>query len=235
MLPQVDFDELDTHSSWLVDDLVRYEDSWLLISDGPEDSDMVRIIDSTSAVQSQIALIKISFFVLIGVALLTYIISLRLTRYALRDIKTIADTVGRTDINSLDEKLSLPHLPDDDEIQTIATAINTMTDTLHGQVSQMKRFVGNLSHEIKTPLMTMLSQIDLSLRKGDYQTGLERNRTSVQQMSDLVTMMTDLHQAEQGQLQYEHVGMETLLSDITEQSKAHYSDKSIALTTAVVQ
>lgn len=235
MMSQEEFDELDTHPSWLVDDLVRYEDSWLLMADSDKGDRVIRLIDSTSAVQSQLALIKISILVLLVVALLTYIISRKLVRYSLRDIKTIADTVGCTDINSLDEKISLPHLPADDEIQTIATAINSMTDTLHGQVSQMKRFVGNLSHEIKTPLMTMLSQIDLSLRKGDYQTGLERNRTSVQQMNELVTMMTELHQAEQGQMQYENVAIEPLLADITEQCKTHYSNKTIALTTAVVQ
>ncbi|USN56475.1 MAG: hypothetical protein H6766_05525 [Candidatus Peribacteria bacterium] len=216
MVSQEEFDALNTHPSWIVDDLVRYDDSWLLVSDGPVDSDMVRMIDSTSAVQSQIVLIKISLFVLIAVALLTYFVSLWLTRYALRDIKTIADTVGRTDINSLDEKISLPHLPADDEIQTIATAINNMTDTLHGQVSQMKRFVGNLSHEIKTPLMTMLSQIDVSLRKKDYQTGLERNRTTVQQMNDLVTMMTELHQAGQYDIACETVSIEPLIHDVRE-------------------
>ncbi len=85
------------------------------------------------------------------------------------DIRTIASFVSKQDIHSLDNNISLNHLPDNDEIKIIADSINTMTDLLDVQISQIRRFVSNLSHEIKTPLMASRTHAELALKTGDYE------------------------------------------------------------------
>lgn len=56
----------------------------------------------------------------------------------------------------------------DDETGRLAHSFNRMADELTGQLSRQKRFIGGLTHEMKTPLAAILGHADL-LRSGKLQ------------------------------------------------------------------
>jgi signal transduction histidine kinase len=57
---------------------------------------------------------------------------------------------------------------EDDEINILASKINTMTDRINKQTLALKDFISNASHELKTPLMSISSEIDYSLKAKQY-------------------------------------------------------------------
>jgi signal transduction histidine kinase len=212
---QEDFDQLDVDEIW-IDNIVRYEHQRLFVRYN-DVTDRIHLIDVTPAIQRQAALIRLSLIVLILAAVFAYILSQRLTKKALRDVYTIADFVHRQDINTLDQTLHLDHLPEDDEIQIIATAINSTHRTLYDQVGQIKRFVSNLSHEIKTPLMASRSHAELALKKHNYEDGLRATLGEIDQLNRLVGVMTMLHQADHGTLADDTITLEPLVATIRDQ------------------
>ncbi|MET9199288.1 HAMP domain-containing sensor histidine kinase [Gordonia sp. NPDC003585] len=60
------------------------------------------------------------------------------------------------------------HVPStEDEIATLATTMNEMLDALAFAREQQLRFVGDSSHELRSPLVTILGLLELSRRTGE--------------------------------------------------------------------
>jgi two-component system heavy metal sensor histidine kinase CusS len=108
---------------------------------------------------------------------------------------------GAVSAQALASRLSLEGLPG--ELRDLAQAFNAMLDRLDEGVSRLSRFSGDLAHEMRTPLATLLGRTQVALsqsRSVDHLVDvLEENVEELRQLSRLVTDMLFLAQTEQAQ------------------------------------
>lgn len=123
----------------------------------------------------------------------------------------------------------MDHLPEDDEINIVARAIDTMKKKIHHQVQSIKDFVSHVSHEFKTPLMVMRSDIDLAKKTKEYDDLVEKNTLTVQQMQTLLDGLLVLTMAQTGKMSTTEVNMSTLLERTLQNMEKKYDGKDIII------
>lgn len=102
-----------------------------------------------------------------------------------------AEAIGPSDLR---DRLAVPRTGD--EVAHLALALNTMLDRVHGGLVEQQRLVADTSHELRSPLAVMRTNIDVSLRADELSPAareiLESNREEVDRMSatveDLLTL-----------------------------------------------
>jgi len=146
-----------------------YEDVW----------DIKIFLDTTLYVKSQILIIKISLFIIFISLLLYFLVWRKISKFALRDLKSIADKAKNIDIEKDFEKIDIL-CNKDDEINILARTLNKSFLHIKNQTSILKQFITDVSHEFKTPLMIINSQIDL------YNKKLEKSKLSKWDTSKLL-------------------------------------------------
>jgi len=89
-----------------------------------------------------------------------------------------------------------------DEIEDLAHSINQMSDKLENTLKQLKRFLADASHELKTPLTVMKGTVE-GLMDGVYDkedpTHYKRMQTEINEMSQLVYDLLELSKLEAGE------------------------------------
>lgn len=86
-----------------------------------------------------------------------------LSRRALAPVTRMAHAVRGITVNDLDERLPVPH--PHDELHELATSFNGLLTRLQESFERQKRFTGEASHQLRTPLSGMLGQIEVALRR----------------------------------------------------------------------
>lgn len=168
-----------------------------------------RILIATS---SHPVLIAMRSYVEIVIALVVLTVVLGATcgylmsQVSLRPLRTIRETCERIGLDTLDERIPVP--PVKDEISALAKLLNEMFDRLDASVEEMRRFTGDASHELKTPLALMRLHVDKLL----LDTGMSaESRAAVQELDE---DMTHLQQTIGGLLLLSRLDSKTLPVEI---------------------
>jgi methyl-accepting chemotaxis protein len=200
-------DDSDLRTIWRSDRILHADGERYYLHTG-KNTTQILVADITPQIYTQRNLLVISGWAIVLSTIITGLFSRIYTRYILRDLTTLSNHISTIDMQHLDQTLQLDHLPDHDQIATITSALNTMTSTLDDQISQIKRFVSNLSHEIKTPLMASRTSAELALKKNTPNEGLQTTMQHIDQISRLVDVLSLLHQAEYQVLDNEQIAIE---------------------------
>lgn len=155
------------------------------------------IIDISPVVWNQIALLWITLISALISSGVGYLIAVSFVKKWLRDLHTLAAKAQTIDIDSLHQSRIFAHLPPHDEIQIVSRAIETMTTKLDNQVTSIKQFVANVSHEFKTPLMSLQSTIELADKMNQYETLFPQINEQIKIMRRLLETLTMLMQTHQ--------------------------------------
>ncbi|NMO03649.1 HAMP domain-containing protein [Gordonia sp. TBRC 11910] len=81
----------------------------------------------------------------------------------LRPVMAIVHRVGDITGGDLDQRVPVPNT--DDEIATLARTMNAMLDRIESARAQQLQFVGDASHELNSPLTTLVGLLDLARTK----------------------------------------------------------------------
>lgn len=81
-------------------------------------------------------------------------------RKNLRNINTLVSYVQHLDLDSIEKPVPVSG-PADDEIRMIGEALQRSLTTIKQQTDSLRDFITYTSHELKTPLMSLNSTIDL--------------------------------------------------------------------------
>jgi signal transduction histidine kinase len=98
-----------------------------------------------------------------GIWLLALIGGRYLCRRALRPVRRMADAAGA--IRAADTQARLPRPGTGDELDHLAVSFNALLDRLHDAFERQRRFTGDASHQLRTPLTVLLGQIEVALRQ----------------------------------------------------------------------
>jgi signal transduction histidine kinase len=99
----------------------------------------------------------------IGVWLIAAALGRAFCRRALGPLTRMAETAHAMGVVEFDQRLPEPGTGD--EIQELAESFNGLLDRLFDAFERQKRFTGDASHQLRTPLAAILGQIDVTLRR----------------------------------------------------------------------
>ncbi len=138
-------------------------------------------------------------FALAGCTLLIVIISYTLAGKILQPVVTINQLVRDIRDKSLDRRIPIGQ--NRDELAILAESLNKMFDRLQYSFTRQKEFVGNASHELKSPItLLMLTQEELLMNPAlpaNARKDMERQLNTMRRMSKLIRNMLDLSRLEQ--------------------------------------
>ena len=132
-------------------------------------------------------------------ALGIFILSYALAGRILRPISTIIHQSREISEKSLDKRIPLGKTRD--ELYELSVALNKMFDRIQHSFNRQKEFIGNASHELKSPVtLLMLAQEDMLMNEKlspSSEESLMKQLDTSRRMSHLVKNLLDLSRMEQ--------------------------------------
>ncbi len=109
---------------------------------------------------------------------------------ALRPVAAINSEVMAITEKDLGRRVPVP--PTDDEIQQLALTMNHMLDRLEGGVARIQRFAADASHELRSPLTRMRSELEVDLADQESSDLAATHRSVLEEAIALQGLVDDL-------------------------------------------
>ena len=120
-------------------------------------------------------------------------VAVRVSQSALRPLATTAQQVGTIDEQHLDRRIDATRLPP--ELIPMADRLNEMLSRLQDAFALRNRFLADASHELRTPVASLVTTLDVALarpREADaYRRTLETCRGDARQLRHLVEQLME--------------------------------------------
>ncbi len=117
-----------------------------------------------------------------------------LAKSAIQPIALISEKLKKISSENLDERVATPNT--NDEIKELAVTFNSLLDRLSQAFKRERQFIGDVAHELKTPLATQRSNIEVILakdrNKNEYVRALNENLVDNNRMSVTLDNILDL-------------------------------------------
>lgn len=123
---------------------------------------------------------------LLTVGLVTW----RVTGRALRPVEAIRAEVAAISGRALHRRVPLPR--SNDEIAGLATTMNAMLDRLDEAGQRQRQFIADASHELRSPLTVLRTQLEVALAHPDPEVRSELLRGALEDTDRLQNLATDL-------------------------------------------
>ncbi len=152
--------------------------------------------------------------------LLALLIGDYLTRHALQPVDTIAQTARK--ITAADDlSRRIPYDGPPDELGQLTETFNKTLERLEQLFNVQRRFVADVSHEMRTPLTAIRGNVDLMRRYGYDPEFIEAIDSEARRMSRLVEDLLLLAKADAGRLPLEKtvVSIDTLVLEVYNQAR----------------
>ncbi len=144
-------------------------------------------------------------------------------RLALTPIEAITRTAEEITVSGLDRRI--PDPPSDDEIGRLVKVLNEMIGRLESSFNQSARFSADASHQLRTPLTVLQSEIDSAVKSNTFneeQMGvLIRLMEEVQRLKAIVESLLILSRSDAGNLHLEsgRLNLSETLKDLVEDTR----------------
>ncbi len=133
-----------------------------------------------------------------GIWLLAAVVGRRLVRRALLPVTRMADAACSMTAADRDQHLPMPGTGD--ELDTLAGSFNGLLERLHEEVERQKRFTGDASHQLRTPLAALLGQVEVAVRRDrtaeEYRRALDDVHEEAVKLRQIVESLLFLARAE---------------------------------------
>ena len=190
----------------------------------------ILVTNVTPHVLIQINLIWISIYLMIIFWAIAYILSRFFVKSSLKKLNELNWFLDHLHIDNLNEKITISGHPQD-EINRISKKFNEVLEKIHNQTLSLKDFVTNASHELKTPLMSMSTEIDYTLKNKKYEEGLGNLKAQLKWMNAILETLVTISKLEVMEtLKTEKTDVNELVESTHHEVQNIYKDKSIAFT-----
>jgi signal transduction histidine kinase len=129
-----------------------------------------------------------------GVALLAALAALALTRRGLRPLRRLALAAGEIE-RTADPSRRLPASGVSDEVGQLTGVLNRMLASLEAARAGERRFLADASHELRTPVTTLLGNVEFAARHGADREVLEELQRDARRLARLVDDLLALERA----------------------------------------
>lgn len=181
----------------------------------------------TGQIERQIKMLRLSLFVVLLASGLGFGIAWWLTKRLLTDIETLQFFVEWRTLSNLHESLSMDHLPVDDTLTRLTNSLNTTNHLLLEKIQTIKQFALYAAHELKSPVMSMQSSIELALKTQNYHKYMNRVQDTVNGMQwtiETLLMTVDTHRADQLP---EHIVLKNLITWLCTKADRKFGMKKV--------
>lgn len=171
----------------------------------------------------------------IGFIIIAYIFGRFLARRMTAPVARITAEVKRISANNLHNRLQKSSKNDSDELADLTRTFNDMLDRLETSFELQANFINNASHELKTPITTIMAEAEIALLKErspeEYQTALEninRQATRLASLTESLLKLTVTGYDGKKQV-HDVVRMDELLREVKEGLDRLYPDNRVSL------
>lgn len=112
------------------------------------------------------------------------------TGRALRPVEAMRSEAEAITHTTLHRRLPEPARAD--EVGRLARTMNAMLDRLEGAAEQQRRFVADASHELRTPVATMRTELEVAQQAGDHASLRDAVDGALREEARLEALLTDL-------------------------------------------
>ncbi|MGH1278019.1 sensor histidine kinase [Bacillus basilensis] len=162
------------------------------------------------------------------IILLVWILSTTITR-PLKELSNVAEDISRL-------KFERAKVKTNDEIGDLATSINIMSEKLHeahedltDRNEHLKRFIGDVTHELKTPI-ALVKAYSMGIKDGlDDGTYINTIIKQTDHISNLIEELLRFSKLERDVLQKEEFSIKSLVQSILDKHKIELESKEIDL------
>lgn len=156
-----------------------------------------------------------------------------LAKSAIQPITLISEKLKKISSENLDERVTTPKT--NDEIKELAVTFNSLLDRLSQAFKREKQFIGDVAHELKTPLATQRSNIEVTRSKDrdkkEYIKTLDETLIDNKRMSQTLENILDLAWSEaEVTTHFETFNLSKLIEEVSDLATKMASLKKIQIT-----
>ncbi len=167
------------------------------------------------ALNSLIAMLGIVFTIFLIPAILGGYFN---ARAAVSPISNISEKLKLINSGNLSERVDNPNTGD--EIEELSATFNSLLDRLNNAFQRERQFIGDVAHEVKTPLSAQRTNIEVALAKDrskeDYRHALEESLVDNNRLSTTLKNVLDLawSEADAARAQFENFDLSEVVQEI---------------------
>ncbi|MGK4566979.1 HAMP domain-containing sensor histidine kinase [Flavobacterium sp. 3HN19-14] len=182
---------------------------------------------------SSLYIVRILFFGGMFFILLAYFLGRFLAKRVINPVARITKEVKRISASNLHNRL--PDSENFDEISDLTHTFNDMLDRLETSFEIQANFINNASHELKTPITTIIAEAEIMLSKTrnpeQYQEALQNIHSQASRLGSLTESLLKLTQTGyDGQKQVQDVArIDELLMDVKQDLDKLYPENKVIL------
>ena len=208
-----------------------------LLSPVEADEDTTLVLQTAASlenIENDLNRLLLIFWIVIPLALLiTGLTAFFISKKAFKPVIQMAETANRISIDSLDKRLDLPNTRD--EIFGLGETLNQMIERIDNSVKSQRQFIADASHEIKTPLTIIQTELELAEKKLvdlSLKENIQVALSEVERLNGLVQSLLTLVKLESFQniLNLKNIRLDELLVECFRTMKKTADENNIQLT-----
>ncbi|MFZ2150648.1 MAG: HAMP domain-containing sensor histidine kinase [Candidatus Absconditicoccaceae bacterium] len=189
----------------------------------------VYVTNITPHINIQKNLIFTSIYLTLIFGIISYIISIVFVETALKKLNKLLHFLESVNIDNLHNKIDISGHPMD-EINRLSLKFNETLEKINKQTLSLKDFVSNASHELKTPLMAISTEIDYVKKSKKYIDGLNNIKDQLQNMNSILETLTTISKIESTQnLEFKETNISKLTHTTIDTLQKLYLHKQIII------
>ena len=193
-IPFPDLDQLKAKTFKYEKQIADHQKYHILWSNFETEDDSVFILEAAASVNDVFEdlnrLLYLFFLIIPAGLIITGFAAYFISRAAFKPITHMAETAQDISGENLDRRLDLPKAKD--EVRALGETLNGMIERIDNAFKSQKRFVANASHEIKTPLTVIQTELEILEKKVTDAESAESIKNALSEIENLTRLTNSL-------------------------------------------